>query len=344
MSVSPLTKPIFFRKNRVRRVYSGGKLFADFFNDDSVDSFYPEEWICSSTRALNEGSNDESEGLSYTEDGIVFNQLLNNYRSEMLGDSHELGILVKILDSAIRLPVQTHPDKEFSRQYFNSEYGKAESWIILGTRDNACIYFGFKEGVTLKQFEEALEKGDEALTSVLNRLPVKAGDVFFVPAKTVHAIGAGCLILEIQEPTDFTIQPEKNCGVYLLSDNEKFLGLSKEIAMQCFDMSISGAKALAISQRTVACENGVERLITEKDTPCFSVNRFRIENGCKQILTGPAVYVITAGEGKLTCPEYSRLVRQGNYFFAPHCLGDTLIASTDTHLEIVQCLPPRSIS
>ncbi len=57
-------EPIFFEKNRVFRVYLGGALFSDFFGDDSTDGFYPEEWICSSTKALNEGSTDPYEGLS----------------------------------------------------------------------------------------------------------------------------------------------------------------------------------------------------------------------------------------------------------------------------------------
>ena len=69
------SKPIFFEKNRVFRVYLGGKLFSDFFGDNSEDSFYPEEWICSSTKALNEGSTDEFEGLSTvkgTESSVTF--------------------------------------------------------------------------------------------------------------------------------------------------------------------------------------------------------------------------------------------------------------------------------
>ena len=57
-------EPVFFEKNRVFRVYTGGKLFADFFGDDSTDGFYPEEWVASSVRALNEGSTDEYEGVS----------------------------------------------------------------------------------------------------------------------------------------------------------------------------------------------------------------------------------------------------------------------------------------
>ena len=127
-----------------------------------------------------------------------------------LGDKKEIGILVKYLDSAIRLPVQAHPDKAFSRKYFDSEHGKEESWIVLDKREGGCIYFGFKDGVTKEQFSKAIEesKNDKyAMERLLVRHDVEPGDVIFVPAKAVHAIGAGCLILEVQEPTDFT----RNC-------------------------------------------------------------------------------------------------------------------------------------
>ena len=64
--------------------------------------------------------------------------------------------MVKYLDSAIRLPAQAHPDKDFSRAHFHSEYGKTESWIVLGTRENAKIFFGFKDGVDEKAFRLAI--------------------------------------------------------------------------------------------------------------------------------------------------------------------------------------------
>ena len=109
-------KPIFFEKNRVFRVYLGGKLFSDFFQDDSEDSFYPEEWICSSTKALNDGSTDEFEGVSKIKGtDIYFNQLIEAEKELMLGDRNSLDVLVKALDSAIRLPVQAHPDKQWAR-------------------------------------------------------------------------------------------------------------------------------------------------------------------------------------------------------------------------------------
>ena len=141
-------RPIFFEKNRVRRVYTGGKLFDEFLSDGSEDGFYPEEWIASAVRAMNNGSVDPKEGISKPEGmDVYFDELLSENREMMLGPRGEMRILVKYLDSAIRLPAQAHPDREFSRKYFNSEYGKTESWIILATRENAKIYFGFKDGV-----------------------------------------------------------------------------------------------------------------------------------------------------------------------------------------------------
>ena len=108
------SKPVFFEKNRVFRVYLGGKLFSSFFGDDSEDTFYPEEWICSLTKALNEGSTDEFEGLSTVRGtDVKFCDLVNKEKELMLGGRKSFDVLVKALDSAIRLPVQAHPDKAF---------------------------------------------------------------------------------------------------------------------------------------------------------------------------------------------------------------------------------------
>lgn len=335
-----LNRPVFFKQNRVRRIYTGGKLFSEFFGDDSQDGYFPEEWVCSVTTAMNEGSTDPKEGVSLTEDGVYFDDLLNTYHKEMLGDRSELGILVKILDSSIRLPIQTHPDKEFSEKYFNSTHGKAESWVILATRENACLYFGFKDVIPTEQFAKALQEGEEALIPLLNRVEVKTGDVFFIPARAVHAIGAGCLILETQEPTDFTIQPEKTCGDYVLSENEKYLGLSPEIAMSCFDMTIAGEKAEQISRKIPKAANGVEQLITKADTPCFAVNRIVPGEDKSDSLFGPAVYVVTEGEGTVSGNGNCRSIKKGDYFFMPHCADGQYTVNGST-LKVVQCLPPE---
>ena len=331
-----LNKPLFFKKNRVRRIYTGGSQFASFFGDDSTEGFFPEEWVCSYVKALNEGSDIPDEGISVTEDGEKFDELLKKHTSEMLGEGRtELGMLTKILDSSIRLPVQCHPDKEFSRKHFNSEYGKTESWIILGAGEDACIYFGFNKRYTKEEFRAAFDKDESVLVSMLNKIPVKPGDVFLIPGKAIHAIGKNCLLLEVQEPTDFTIQPENKCGDYVLSDNEKYLGLDPDIAFECFDMELDSLeKTLKAAKCEPVADGNIEKLITHEKTPCFAVTRYNVSSE-KVALPAPSVYVVTDGNGKITCGDFARDVKKGDYFFAPAVIDGKLIA--EGNMQIIQC-------
>lgn len=349
-TVKLASQPVFFEKNRVFRVYTGGKLFSEFFGDDSQDSFYPEEWICSSTKALNEGSTDEFEGLSTIKGtDIHFNELIDQQRELMLGDRKGLDVLVKALDSAIRLPVQAHPDKEFSRKNFNSDFGKAESWLVLATREGASIYFGFKDGVTKEDFEKAVEDAETdktAMERLLNKIPVKPGDVYFIPAKAVHAIGYGCLILEVQEPTDFTIQPERWCGDYRLSEHEMYLSLEKETALSVFDYSYNLEKVENECKKTpeIIYENDgckKECLIGKDDTPCFGVERYLVNGGETEKLPAPCVYVVTDGTGKLTGDGYEKTLKKGDYFFMPYSCKGKYTVQSDSELTLAACIPPE---
>lgn len=342
--------PIFFERNRVQRVYKGGALFADFFGDDSVDGFEPEEWIASTVAAINRESKFEKEGVSVIRGTqIFFDQLLQEQKNELLGDRESFDILTKILDSAIRLPVQAHPDKEFSRKYFHSEYGKTECWVVLATRPGASLYFGFNRQITKEKFGKIVEQSEtnkSAMDSLLNKVEVKVGDVFLVPARMVHAIGYGCLILEIQEPTDFTVQPEYWCGDYRLNEQEMYIGLDKNTALQMFDYDTYGDAAVALGKKipkVLSNENGVcvENLITYDDTPCFAVQRYTLEHGCLKHLPAPAVYVVTNGEGTITNEDDVWPIQKGDYFFLPYGAKEKSAIHSKSKLQIVACLPPK---
>jgi len=361
-----LNKPIFFERNRVFRVYKGGKLFSKFFKDAPLDDFYPEEWIASYVKALNKDSKDPKEGVSkILSSNIYFDDFLKAYPKENLGEEKDLGILVKILDSAIRLPVQVHPDKAFSRKHFKSDYGKTETWIVLETRPDAAIYFGFKEHVTMEMLEKAVDKSIEdknALEELLIKHPVEKGDVYFIPPRAVHAIGYGCLILEVQEPTDFTIQPEAWCGDYRLSEYEMYLGLDKKTALSCFDFSYKGKEAIKsakVEGLDISTQDGQEviSLIDKKRTPCFSINKVRLENNSyiKQenssypkpennsylLKQAAAIYVIIEGVGLLNWNNVSLEIKKGDYFFIPHSLKDKCTISTKASLSMIECFKEK---
>jgi mannose-6-phosphate isomerase len=342
-------QPVFFERNRVFRVYEGGKLFADFFGDEPVDGNLPEEWIASSVKALNRDSKDPEEGQSLVRGTrIRFADLLRRESEAMLGAGGNFNVLVKALDSAIRLPIQAHPDKEFSRRHFKSDFGKTEMWLVLATRPGARIYFGFDHQITKAQFSAAIEASlddKDALTGLLNEVKVEPGEVYLIPARSVHAIGYGCLILEVQEPTDFTIQPEYWCGGYRLNDYEMYLGLPKEVALDCFDFGLVGAASVVLAKKSprimVSDSTTVlETLIDSRDTPCFSVERLTLRGSSRAIEKAPSVCIVTHGEGGIAGPTGETAIAKGDYFFMPHAAKGRYRLATGGELQVVSCYPP----
>lgn len=114
----------------------------------------------------------------------------------------ELPYLVKFLDTSDYLSVQVHPDDQYAQKVEKSS-GKSECWLILEAEKDAGIYLGFKEDVNKEEFEKAIKEGRD-VSHFLNFFPVKPGDFFFVPSKTVHAIGKGVLLCEVQQSSGIT--------------------------------------------------------------------------------------------------------------------------------------------
>ncbi|MBP9989434.1 MAG: class I mannose-6-phosphate isomerase [Ruminococcus sp.] len=332
--------PIFFEKNRVYRVYTGGKLFSDFFGDDSTDGNYPEEWVVSTVHALNDGSTDEYEGISKIKDSDIYlSDALKEYKEQIVGDRKGLEVLTKILDSAIRLPVQAHPDKPFSKKYFNSSYGKEESWVILAKRPGAKLFYGFKKGVTMEQFSKAIDESENSKTvmeDLLEWFEPEIGDVVYIPAKMVHAIGAGCLLLEVQEPSDFTVQPERWCGDYRLSDNEMYLGLDKQVSLECFDIDKTYPAPVEPVVLNEDEKIRYESLIDERMTTSFSVRKIKFNGGSFTLDKGACIYVVTEGGGKITGDGYEKEICKGDYFLVPEIIKNQFTITGDK-MTVVEC-------
>ena len=217
-----LRGPIRLGDNRAFRPYRGGRLLAQFVGGGSEqDGFYPEDWVASDTPAVGSGG-PVGAGISRLSIGgeeTSFAELVRLYGDDILGPEHvarfgrRTGLLVKLLDSAERLQIQSHPSAEFVRQRLNGEFGKAESWLILETREIAgqrpYVFFGWKESIDPAEFTEAIRSQDIAfMESRLHRFEVQPGQLFHVPPAMPHAIGPGCFLLEVQEPSDWVFLPE----------------------------------------------------------------------------------------------------------------------------------------
>ena len=219
------------RSNRARRMYLGGGRI-DAFCGESADVSdgvpRPEDWLASTTQAFNGTLEIEGEGLGRLEDGRLVKDVVGS-----------LPILVKLLDSDERLVIQAHPTVPCAKRLFNSPVGKTECWYFLpGTAPDACVYLGFKPGVTREEWERAVWKNVELwncgnmelwkyenvdgttrstcstrlknpLLEMLHRVPVAPGDFVFVDGGVPHAIGAGCFMVELQEPSDLMVVAER---------------------------------------------------------------------------------------------------------------------------------------
>ena len=352
------TRPLFFAPNRVWRCYTGGALLdAAVGNAASEDDHFPEDWLASCVRAVNGNhSQGPDEGLSRlrTGDGSLgplFRDVVAADPAGFLGGGGEMTLLCKYLDSAVRLPIQCHPDREFARLHYHSEHGKAESWIILGSRPingvAPYLLMGFQPGVDEAAFARVVRDQDvPAMEAMLHRVPVRAGDVYFIPGRFPHAIGSGVFLLEVQEPSDWVVQPERYCAEQCLTDADMWGPLDPATALTCFRYVGETVEEIAARLKKTpmalrADEGGsLSRIIGPETTPCFGVDQLRVTGHYR--LEHPAPYfvvVVTHGAGTVAWAGGETPVCRGDVFFVPFGVRGLDFTATDAPLEAYLCLP-----
>lgn len=138
-------------------------------------------------------------------DGRPLPQVLEEWGPAALGERAAafpyFPLLIKLIDARDRLSIQVHPDDAYALRT-EGEYGKTEMWYVLDCKPGARLIYGLDTGLTREQFREHIEKG--TVTEVCNFVPVHKGDVFFIEAGTLHAIGEGILIAEVQQNSNTT--------------------------------------------------------------------------------------------------------------------------------------------
>ena len=151
----------------------------------------------------------ESWELSFHKDGLTRlsngKTLAETVTEKDLGENVKIfpffPVLIKFIDAKENLSVQVHPSDDYALKHENS-FGKTEMWYIVEAEENAGIYLGFNRDVTKEEYETAIK--EKRLTGLLNFYEVKSGDCYFIPSGTIHAIGKGCLICEIQQNSNLT--------------------------------------------------------------------------------------------------------------------------------------------
>lgn len=177
----------------------GGTRLRDDFGKDCDFEKIAESWELSCHK---DGNSVVAEGEF---EGLTLAEYIEKQGKAVLGTNCEkfenFPILIKLIDAKDNLSVQVHPDNEYAMRV-EGEYGKTEMWYVVDCDEGATLLYGFKHEITKEEFKERIE--NNTLLEVTNAVPVHKGDVFFIRSGTLHAIGKGILIAEIQQNSNTT--------------------------------------------------------------------------------------------------------------------------------------------
>jgi mannose-6-phosphate isomerase len=226
------------------RFYRGGAQISSFRGETSDAAFEPEDWIGSTTTIFGE----QDLGLTRLADGRILRDAVAADPGYWLGTEHaarwgdDVRLLVKLLDAGQRLPVHAHPDDAFAAEHLGYSHGKAEAWYIL---TGGTVHLGLVRSFGQEELAALVEAQDvDALLGLLHEVAVAPGDVVFVPPGVLHAIGAGVLLLELQQPEDLSILLEWR-DFALDGTADGHLGLGFGVALTAVDRTALSREALA---------------------------------------------------------------------------------------------------
>ncbi|MCU1493645.1 MAG: hypothetical protein JWO62_1409 [Acidimicrobiaceae bacterium] len=333
----PAYRPWTLAPNYVPQAYEGGGETARFRALDPSEQGSPEDWVASVTTrwAL------EPAGLTRLADGRYLREAIEQNPVAYLGADHvaafgtDPGLLVKLLDAAERLNVHVHPDNAFARTHLGCAHGKTEAWIILSTVGEGEVYAGFTRDVGAQELATwVAEQSVDAMLGALHKIRVSQGSAVLVPAGVPHAIGPGVLVLELQQPTDFSIMLERR------SSPGGELGLGWDLALQAVDRSQWDERRLQqlIGPGTLA----PGRVLPPIADPFFRADVIAGAGG-GQLAQGFAVVVGLSGSGKLSGDfEGEPLpISRGTTVLVPFAAGPTQL-SGDVEAAVCRPAAPRA--
>ncbi|NLJ73375.1 MAG: class I mannose-6-phosphate isomerase [Firmicutes bacterium] len=200
--MKPKLYPLTFHPIYKEKLW-GGRRFAELFGRSLPSGPIGESWdVAAHPNGVSVVAQGELAGRSLEE-------LVNLYGIDLVGfkgrqKDGKFPLLLKFIDARQDLSVQVHPDDEYAALNIPGELGKTEMWYIVHSDPGAWIIWGLRPGVTRERFSEAVKKGGSAILDCLNKVQVKAGEIYPISAGLVHALGAGVVVAEVQQNSDTT--------------------------------------------------------------------------------------------------------------------------------------------
>ena len=285
--------PIKFIPRLQEVIWGGQEFLANVKSGKGVriapDKLYGESWDISAV----------SGNTSVVANGFLkrnnLEEIIEVYMGNLIGDKVydryglTFPLLVKTLDCNDVLSVQVHPDDELAKERHNS-YGKTEMWYVIGAEPGAYLYIGFKDkNITREEFLEAAN--NDTLPDILNKVEVKPGDVFFIPAGTIHALGKGIKVIEIQQTSDITYR------VYdwnRVDSEGRGRELHTALAVDAIDYSKSGEECHV---KYELVKNEAVKLI---DCPYFTINAIGVDGELERdVISRDSFVLYSCTEGEV---------------------------------------------
>ena len=262
--------------------------------------------------------------------GNNLEELTEVYMGDLVGDHiyNRFGLLfpllIKLIDAQDDLSIQVHPNDQLARERHNS-YGKTEMWYVLACEPGAALYVGFNKSVTREEYLQHVNDG--TLADILDRVPVKPGDTFFIPAGAIHAIGRGILIAEIQQTSDITYRVFDWNRV---DANGKGRELHTELALDAIDFDSKQQYDKTRAPRRNEAVNLVE-------SPYFVTNVVEVSGELQRNHEDKDSFVIymgTEGSLELTWKDGQETLAKGETILVPACLDSVTLKGEGRVLEV----------
>ena len=318
--------PLKFKPRLVDKIWGGRKLQDVLGKALPVEKTIGESWeIYDFPPGVVDRSSEwvSSEVASGPLAGRTLHQLIEEYGSALHGNvpllnGHQFPVLVKYLDAREDLSLQVHPTQEYADAHPGAHL-KTEAWYVMQNDPGAKLYRGLKPGVTREQFRSAIATGK--VLDTVNAIPVKPGQCFFLPSGTVHALGEGILVAEVQTPSDTTFR------IYDFDrlENGKPRKMHVEEAMQCIDFDKQDPPEQKRAH-TAGFFTTVTRLVTSE---FFKVEKVRFVEGVEEAVPydQPVVWMMLEGSAELRTGNLKEAVclSRGDTVLLPAEMKDPLI-------------------
>ena len=281
--------PLIFEPLLKRRIW-GGRSLSAFGKQLPPDEPIGESW------EIADLEDDQSIVSAGPAKGRTLRWLVENWRDGLLGGAElfegRFPLLIKFLDAAQTLSVQVHPDQAMAKRLGGSVRVKNEAWYVIDAAPQGAIYYGLQDGIDRDVFAAAVTQGTVADT--LRRVPVRKGDCYYLPSGTVHALGEGVMVAEVQTPSDVTYR------VYDWDRIDSATGRPRDLhveqALECIHFGEGPPKQERSHIASVWAS--VTRLVTCES---FLIERVRMHEGVEQPLPygGMVVWIVLEGRGEL---------------------------------------------